>query len=226
MTRKTSWDKSTIVSEAHEYDIVVTKREIFLHSYYDGEEDGGVDYRVANKFLKNLKILESLNNDPIIVHQHSIGGDWESGMIIYVILTATSCPLIFVCHGIAASMGSIIPQAVFKKGIRLTMPNCCWLIHEGYEETAGTVKQFNSYHEFSKSTMAQLYDIYCDRCQNSGDFFSNMTKKQCKAYLRRKLKAKEDWWFTAQEAVSYGFADGVFGSKEYPTIEKIKSLLV
>ena len=64
MTRKTSWDKSTIVSEAHEYDIVVTKREIFLHSYYDGEEDGGVDYRVANKFLKNVPEKAIYNWDP------------------------------------------------------------------------------------------------------------------------------------------------------------------
>ena len=146
-------------------------------------------------------------------------------MVIYDSLVATPCPLIFICHGIASSMGSIIPQAVYKKGIRLTMPNCCWLVHEGYEETSGTVKQFNSYHEFSKSTMIHLYDIYCDRCFNSGGFFKGMTKKQCKAYLKRKLKSKEDWWFTAEEAVSYGFADGVFGSEKYQTIDKIKDLL-
>ena len=73
--------------------------------------------------------------------------------------------------------------------------------------------------------MIHLYDIYCDRCFNSGGFFKGMTKKQCKAYLKRKLKSKEDWWFTAEEAVSYGFADGVFGSEKYQTIDKIKDLL-
>ena len=224
--RKNSGDRSTLVSEAHEYDLIVAKREIFLHSYYDGGDDAGLDYRVANKFLKNIKILESIGNDPITIHQHSVGGDWESGMIIYDILAATSCPLLFICHGIAASMGSIVPQAVYRKGLRLTMPSCCWLVHEGYESTEGTVKQFNSYHEFSKTTMVQLYDIYCDRCHASGSFFSGMTKKQCKSYLRRKLKAKEDWWFNAQEAVSYGFADGMLGDKKYPTMDKVKELLV
>ena len=52
-----------------------------------------------------------------------------------------------------------------------------------------------------------------------------MTEKQCRSYLKRKLKAKEDWWFTAKEAVSYGFVDGVFGSGKYSTLDKIKSLL-
>ena len=48
---------ASIVSEAHEYDVITAKREIFLHSYYDGEDDAGIEYRVANRFLKNLKIL-------------------------------------------------------------------------------------------------------------------------------------------------------------------------
>ena len=73
--------------------------------------------------------------------------------------------------------------------------------------------------------MVQLYDIYCDRCFNSGSFFNEMTEKQCRSYLKRKLKAKEDWWFTAKEAVSYGFVDGVFGSEKYNTLDKIKNAL-
>ena len=215
----------SIVSQAHEYDIITSRREIFLHSYFDGEEESGVDYRVANRFLKNIKILESISDDPIVIHQHSVGGDWECGMLIYDSIVATPCPIIFICHGTAASMGSIIPQAVYKKGVRLATPNCCWLIHEGYEEASGTVKQFNSYHEFSKIAMVQMYDMYCDRCKNSGIFFKDKTEKETKAYLKRKLKAKEDWWFNSMDALSYGFIDGIFGSKEYNTIDKIKENL-
>ena len=100
--RKTLSDKTaaSIVSEAHEYDVITTKREIFLHSYYDGEDDAGIEYRVANRFLKNLKILESLSNEPIIIHQHTVGGEWECGMVIYDSLVATPCPLIFICHSV------------------------------------------------------------------------------------------------------------------------------
>ena len=86
----------SIVSQAHEYDIITSRREIFLHSYFDGEEESGVDYRVANRFLKNIKILESISDDPIVIHQHSVGGDWECGMLIYDSLVATPCPIIFI----------------------------------------------------------------------------------------------------------------------------------
>ena len=53
------------ISEAHENDIIVSTREIFLHGCLDDEEDSGIDCRVSNTFLKNLKILESINNKPI-----------------------------------------------------------------------------------------------------------------------------------------------------------------
>ena len=70
------------ISEAHENDIIVSTREIFLHGCLDDEEDSGIDCRVSNRFLKNLKILESINNQPVTIHQYSIGGEWESGMMI------------------------------------------------------------------------------------------------------------------------------------------------
>ena len=52
-----------------------------------------------------------------------------------------------------------------------------------------------------------------------------MTERQCKSYFRRKVKAKEDGWFTADEALSYGFVDGIFGSTKYNTIEQIKNII-
>ena len=86
----------SIVSQAHEYDIITSRREIFLHSYFDGEEESGVDYRVANRFLKNIKILESISDEPIVIHQQSVGGDWEAGMFIYDSLVASPWPIIFI----------------------------------------------------------------------------------------------------------------------------------
>ena len=39
MTKKKHLEGSVApaISEAHEYDIITSKREIFLHSYYDSE---------------------------------------------------------------------------------------------------------------------------------------------------------------------------------------------
>ncbi len=214
------------VSEAHDNDLIVSTREIFLHGYMDEEEDSGIDGRLSNRFLKNLRILESMNSNPIIIHQHSTGGEWESGMMIYDAIQQSVASFIFVCHGMAASMGSLIPQAAYKKGIRLTMPNCYWLIHEGEQEISGTVKQVQSYYEFTKLHKSHMYNIYSEVCFSTGERFKDMSKAKTKAFIRRKLESKEDWWLTAEEAVTHGFVDGLVGSKKYPSISSVRNKMV
>ena len=91
-----SLQSTSPISEAHENDIIVSTREIFLHSSVDDEEDNGIDYRSANRFLKNLKILESINSKPITIHQYSIGGEWESGMMIYDAIRQSPSKFIFI----------------------------------------------------------------------------------------------------------------------------------
>jgi len=213
------------VSESHDNDLLIPTREIFLYRSTDSENDGETSYGSAGRFLKNIQILESINSQPIVIHQCSLGGDWESGMMIYDIIRQSRLSFVFVCHGMAASMGSIIPQSVLGKGKRLTMPHCTWLIHEGEQSTTGTVKQTESFCEFSKTVKSDMYEIYVDAC-HKGKRFKGKTLSQIKSAIKRKLDAKEDWWLTSTEAVQYGFADGIFGSKNFESIEHIKKLLV
>ena len=55
-----------------------------------------------------------------------------------------------------------------------------------------------------------MIEIYAERCQR-GDYFkerqNNLSKT--KAYLKRKLGGG-DWYMTADEAVYYGFVDGIY----------------
>ena len=39
------------IAEVHDHDIIVSSREIFLSGYDLQEEDAGIDYRVATKFI-------------------------------------------------------------------------------------------------------------------------------------------------------------------------------
>jgi ATP-dependent Clp protease protease subunit len=213
------------VSEVHDYDVIISSREIFLNGYGQ-EEDLGVDYRVATRFIKNLKILESFSSDPIVIHQYSEGGEWESGMAIYDAIQHSEASFIFICHGLAASMGSIIPQAVHRKGVRLTMPNCYWLIHEGEQSMEGTRKQVRSYYEFCELSKTQMYDIYSDVCYETGVHFQDTPKAKIKEFVKHKLESREDWWLTAEDALMYGFVDGIMGSKNYKSISEIQNHLV
>ena len=226
MTNKRNTSSQSAISEAHDNDIIIASREIFLHGQMDDGEDGGLNSQISNRFLKNLQLLESINNNPIIIHQQSTGGEWESGMMIYDAIQQSAAPFIFICHGIAASMGSITVHSVYKKGLRLTMPNCYWLIHEGEHAIDGTVKQVQSYLEFSKLIKSHMYNIYSEVCFETGERFKDMSKAKTKAFIRRKLESKEDWWLTAEDAVMHGFVDGIVGSEKYKSIIDIKKGLV
>ncbi len=214
--------KGYIVDEMHRFNIILESREIFLHGHIEGgEEDPGVEYRMSNNFLKNLKLLEHMDSSkPIIVHQNSVGGEWTDGMMIYDAIDLCAAPVVFVCHGVAASMGSIIPQSA---DLRITMPSCWWLVHDGTTSISGhTIKQAKSWHEWERQIEKQMMEIYIKVCSES-EFFNGKTHSQIKNYIRKQLEKKEDWWLSGKEAVEYGLADGVFGSKGYEDLEKIKS---
>ena len=55
---RTRHQKSDIIYESHEHGVIVETREIFLHSHFGESEDPGIEYRSANRFLKNVRILE------------------------------------------------------------------------------------------------------------------------------------------------------------------------
>lgn len=212
------------LSAIHHYGLSISTREIFLHGSVSEAEDPGVDYQTFNHFVKNIRILETESLAPIIIHQYSIGGDWCAGMGIYDLIKNSPCNFIFLCHGYAASMGSIIPQAVYGKGLRISYPNCDWLIHDGSSSCTGTLRQMESLAKYNKYTATVSDAIYCEVCSN-GSVFSNKTNNYVKKYIRDKLNKEEDWYLSSKEAVAHGFADGIFGSEEYPDLATIKGLV-
>jgi len=35
------------------------------------------------------------------------------------------------------------------------------------------------------------------------------------------LSSKEDWWLSPEEALDYGFVDGIFGSEGFESLDQI-----
>ena len=172
-------------------------------------------------FLMNLRILEQDSKAPIVVHQQTVGGDWHSGMAIYDAIKSSPCNFVFICHGICASMGAIIAQAPLNKGIRISMPNCEWLIHEGSCAVDGTYKQMFSLYEFEKKMMDKSYDILSMSGHKTGEYFQGSKEGAAKRFIKRQLNTKEDWWLSAEEAKYYGFIDGIWGDKGFESLEKM-----
>ena len=211
MSNKQSQD----LTDIYDNNLSVSTREIYVCG-----QEGEVDEKLAMGFLKNLRVLENRSNDPIVIHQYSIGGDWNAGMAMYDAIRNSSCQFVYICYGIAASMGSIIPQAVLGKGVRVTTENCEWLIHDGSSNVSGTHKQVVSGVNHTKIALKTMYDMYTDACTN-GEFFADKTNNQVKKYIQNQLNTKEDWIFNGRDAVWYGFADGVLGDEGYKDVLRI-----
>jgi ATP-dependent Clp protease, protease subunit len=213
--------KTFDASDAHDTSLLIQSREIFLRSANSQEDEPAINHIVAEKFLINLRILEQSGAEPIIVHQQTVGGDWHSGISIYDAIKNSPCKFILVCHGICASMGSIIAQAPFNKGFRISMPNCEWLIHEGFCAVEGTYKQAFSLYEFEKKILDKSYDILGEAAQKSGRYFINSKEGSAKKFIKKQLSSKEDWWMSPEEALDYGFIDGIFGSEGFESLDQI-----
>ena len=199
------------VYDVHEFDIDVEKRDIFLfgreESYAD-ENEPGVDYRMANRFIKNLRILQSISADPILIHMKTCGGFWEEGMAIYQAIKACPNYVVILNYTHARSMSSIILQAA---DYRAMLPYSMFMYHDGTIDMGGTVKQFWTEAEQVRASQKLMMDIYIESCEDA-PAFKGKTRAQIRKHLRYQMDKKEEVYLTAEETVEHGFADTVFGA--------------
>jgi ATP-dependent protease ClpP protease subunit len=210
------------LSFIHNHNIDVRNREIYLHSYMsESEEEGGVDYRSAVVLEKNLRYLNMLSLDPILVHMHLPGGDWQDCLGMYDTIKSCTCNIVILSYAKAESSSSVILQSA---DLRILMPNTNVMIHYGsFTMDAEHSKAAASSIQWNEKECDKMVDIFTDRCMNSSLYKEKKWKRMmAKKHIVSQLSNKCDWILTAQEAVDYGFADGILGSKNFPNIDFIK----
>ena len=212
------------LSDAHIHLISIATREIYVHSFYSSEdnEEPGVEYRMATTFVKNLHLLERQSKKPIVVHMHTVGGEWADGMAMYDAIRLSPCPITVIAYAHARSMSSIIIQAADK---RVMMPHADFMIHYGMialEEVSHAAKSSIDWNERASK---EMLEIYCAGCMK-GHYFTErgLSKRQVLNFLDKKMRYYVDWWMGADEAVDYGFIDGIMGSKGFETIDKVRNV--
>lgn len=204
---------SDLTNQIQEFNLDVTANHIYLfgeagyaHHEADGQEPG-VEFVMANRFIKNLNILMRHSDSPILIHMKTCGGYWAEGMAIYDAIKACPNKITILNYTHARSMSSIIFQAADK---RVMMPSSEFMIHDGTFGFDGTVKQ--AYNEVNqlKKTEAIMFGIYIEKMKEKGKF-SKKSKKFIHAWIRDQMDKKEEVYFDSKEAVTYGFADEIFG---------------
>lgn len=222
--KKNSIDLLELVNQVHNYDLNPFNREIYLHSHYSGhDEESGIEYRMATQFVKNLHLLEQDGHDDILIHLHSPGGDWIHGMAMFDAIQATESSVNILAYGEVSSMSSVLFQAACK---RVMMPSCEFMIHRGFLSLEGVATTVQSNAAWNKKTDMTMLQLYASRAVN-GAFFrqKEMTEIQVIKFIDKKIRKLGDWNLSAEEAVYYGLADGVFGQAGYDSLDKIRKCL-
>lgn len=206
-----------LLKDFHDYCANINSREIFLHNHYHSEDNQnpGVEYRMANTFIKNLRALDIKSNANITVHCHSIGGEWSDGMAIYDAISLCRSYVTIIIYGQAESMSSIFMQAA---DYRYITPNAHFMSHYGSTDINTDYLSALNQATYEYRTCEIMMNIYAKRCVE-GQFFKEKfgkkpTEKQVKQFLIRKLKSG-DWYLNAEEAVYYGFADSIIDNWHY-----------
>lgn len=212
------------ISNIHNLNIDIKHREIFLHSHIsEQEEESGVDYRSAVVFEKNMRYLNFLSIEPILIHMHLPGGIWSDCMGIYDTIKWSKSKVIIVAYGSVESASSVILQAA---DLRVLMPNTNVLIHYGSISVDNEHKAALSWVQWSEKESQKMIEIFTDKYMSSELAQSKKLKRlMAKKHIISQLSNKCDWILTSQEAVNYNFADGVLGSKRFPHIDELKNII-
>ncbi len=172
----------------HIYQRLLKERIIFLGS--DVRDDN------ANAICAQMLLLAA--EDPskdIWLYINSPGGSISAGMAIYDTMNWIQCDVATVAMGMAASMGQFLLSAG-TKGKRYATPNARILMHQPLGGIGGTATDIKIQAEqmlYIKRKMAELI------AQHTGQPMERIVED-----------SDRDRWFSAQEAMEYGFVDHVY----------------
>jgi ATP-dependent Clp protease protease subunit len=221
-TPKKSTATEQLITDIHNNNINHYSREIYLHGYKEGydEEEPGVDYRMATTFIKNVYILEEQSHKSVLIHMHTIGGNWCDGMAMFNTLRLVKSPIVIIGYAQASSMSGIILQAADK---RVLMPDCEFMIHHGSISLSDNTMAVKSAIDQNERYCRRMLQIFAQRAIN-GKYFKerNYGIKKTMSIIDSKIKQNSDWYLGPEEAVYYGFADGILGEKGFESISKIR----
>ena len=169
------------------YERLLQQRIIFL-----GQQ---VDDDIANRITAQMLLLSA--EDPeadIALYINSPGGSVTAGMAIFDTMEYIPCDVATYAMGLAASMGQFLLSAG-TRGKRYALPHCQILMHQPSAGVGGTESDISIQAELFKRHKREMAELIAGH--------TGQTVEKITADFDR------DRWFSAQEALEYGFVDHV-----------------
>ncbi|MEU7857173.1 ATP-dependent Clp protease proteolytic subunit [Nonomuraea sp. NPDC049141] len=152
-----------------------------------------VDDEICNRLCGELLLLAA--EDPhrdITLYINSPGGSVTAGMALYDMMQFVPCDVATVAMGFAASMGQLLLCAG-TPGKRYALPNARIVMHQPLGGIGGSASDIQIQAENLLYTKRRLAEI---TAQHTGRPLEQI-----------QADSDRDRWFTAQEALDYGFVD-------------------
>lgn len=165
-----------------------TTGELILYGEISAEQRG--EAITPKDFKVELDVLGNITNLNIFIN--SIGGNVFAGQAIHSLLKRHNAFKTVYIDGIAASVASVIAMA----GDKIIMPkNASMMIHNSWAATTGNKEELRKMADVMDKVDTEFINIYAER--------TGLDKAEIA------LMMDSERWFTAEEAVKYGFADEV-----------------
>ena len=155
---------------------------------------------MAALICAQLLHLEAENpKKEIQMYINSPGGVVTSGLAIYDTMQYIKSPVITLCLGMAASMGSFLLMAG-EKGQPIALPNSRIMVHQPSGGFSGKASDIERHAEDIIKTKRRLNELYAKH--------TGQTIETVEEVLDR------DSFMTAEEAKSWGIVDNVWEKRE------------
>ena len=155
---------------------------------------------MANEICAKILLLAAEDSTKdIFIYINSPGGSITAGMAIYDTMQYVPNDIVTVGIGMCASMGQFLLSSG-TKGKRYATPNTRVLLHQPSGGFGGTAADIQTQAELIMSMKRQLAQITADQ--------TGKTAEQIE------LDGDRDRWFSAQEALDYGFVDHIRASAD------------
>ena len=154
-----------------------------------------VDDDIANRIAAQMLLLSA--EDPtadISLYINSPGGSVTAGMAIFDTMEFIECDVATYGMGLAASMGQFLLSAG-ARGKRYALPHCQILMHQPSAGVGGTESDIAIQAQLFKRHKREMAELIAEH--------TGQTVERIMADFDR------DRWFSAQQALEYGFVDHV-----------------
>lgn len=158
---------------------------------------GMVDDKSAKDVVNKMLLLDAdKSGEDIKFYINSPGGVVTSGMVIYDTMRMLKSPVITICMGLAASMGSILLSGGVK-GKRYIFPHGEVMIHQ--PSLGGSIQGVSADLEIQAKQTKRVKDLGAKiLAENTGKTIERIMKD-----------FDRDYWLDAPEAIEYGIVDQI-----------------